>query len=64
MNLPNALVQEVVRAFYHDWYGEIVTELPTLRNGFITVPEGPGLGTKLQPGLKERSDAVVRRSAL
>ena len=64
LNATNTLVQEVVRAFYHDWYGEIVTELPPLRNGFITVPEGPGLGTKLQPGLKERSDAVVRRSAL
>jgi galactonate dehydratase len=62
LNATNTLVQEVVRAFYHDWYGEIVTELPPLKNGFITAPEGPGLGTKLRPGLKERPDAVVRRS--
>jgi len=25
LNAPNTLVQEVVRAFYFDWYGEIVT---------------------------------------
>ncbi len=62
LNATNTLVQEVVRAFYHDWYGEIVTELPPLKNGFITAPEGPGLGTKLRPGLKERPDAAVRRS--
>jgi galactonate dehydratase len=62
LNATNTLVQEVVRAFYHDWYGDIVTELPPLKGGFITAPEGPGLGTKLRPGLRERPDAVVRRS--
>ncbi|MBV9521996.1 MAG: mandelate racemase/muconate lactonizing enzyme family protein [Alphaproteobacteria bacterium] len=64
LNAANTLVQEVVRAFYHDWYGEIVTTLPPLQNGFITAPEGPGLGTKLQPRLKQRPDATVRRSAV
>ena len=62
LNATNTLVQEVVRAFYHDWYGEIVTALPPLKDGFITAPDGPGLGTKLQPRLRERADAVVRRS--
>ena len=63
LNATNTLVQEVVRAFYHDWYGEIMTALPPLKDGYITAPEGPGLGTRLQPKLRERPDAVVRRSA-
>jgi galactonate dehydratase len=62
LNAPNALVQEIVRAFYHDWYDEIVTDLPPLKDGYITAPEGPGLGTKLRQGLRERPDAIVRRS--
>jgi len=64
MNCPNTLVQEVVRAFYHDWYGKLVTALPPLKNGFITAPAGPGLGTQLQPDVLKRKDARIRRSAL
>ena len=43
LNAPNALVQESVRAFYRTWYRELVTTLPTVENGYITVPPGPGL---------------------
>jgi galactonate dehydratase len=64
MNAPNALVQEVVRAFYHDWYQEFLTALPPLRDGYIAAPAGPGLGTKLQPDVAKRKDASVRRSVL
>jgi galactonate dehydratase len=63
-NATNTLVQEVVRAFYHDWYRDLVTELPELKDGYITAPSGPGLGIKLQPGVPRRKDAVIRRSAL
>jgi len=61
---PNALVQEVVRAFYHGWYRELVTQLPPLKDGFIEAPEGPGLGIALKPGLRERPDARLRVSRL
>jgi galactonate dehydratase len=64
MNAPNTLVQEVVRAFYHGWYGEIVTQLPPLANGHITAPAGPGLGTALRPEIKKRKDATIRVSKL
>lgn len=63
-NAPNTLVQEVVRAYYHDWYRDIVTELPPLEAGHIRIPGGPGLGTRLLPDLKRRPDAIVRRTAL
>lgn len=62
LNCTNTLVQEVVRAFYHDWYGDLVTQLPPLKDGYITAPSGPGLGTRLQPAVLTRKDARIRRS--
>ncbi len=64
LNATNCPVQEMVRAAYFDWYRELVTELPPLENGMIRAPDGPGLGTKLQPDVVKRADATVRRSAL
>jgi len=51
LNAPNALIQESVRAFYKTWYRDLVTALPEVRNGRITVPPGPGLGMELSPDL-------------
>ncbi len=51
LNAPNALVQESVRAFYKTWYRDLVTALPTVTNGMITVPPGNGLGMELNPEL-------------
>ncbi len=51
--MPNALIQESVRAFYKTWYGDLVTALPTVENGMITVPPGPGLGMELNPELDQ-----------
>jgi L-alanine-DL-glutamate epimerase-like enolase superfamily enzyme len=59
MNATNALIQETVRAFYSGWYTELVTDLPQIEAGYLTPPQGPGLGTKLLPGLSERPDAHV-----
>jgi L-alanine-DL-glutamate epimerase-like enolase superfamily enzyme len=63
LNAPNALIQETVRAFYTGWYKELVTDLPEIRNGFVHPMTGPGLGTRLQPGVLERKDATIRRTA-
>ena len=51
LNAPNALVQESVRAFYRTWYRDLVTALPEVADGQITVPPGPGLGLDLNPDL-------------
>ena len=64
VNLPNALVQESVRAYYTGWYKELVTALPTVADGYVAPPEGPGLGTELLPDLRERPDAHLRTSRL
>ena len=60
LNAPNALVQESVRAFYNGWYRDLVTALPTVKNGMITVPPGPGLGMELHPDL-DRAFTTSRR---
>ena len=62
LNAPNALIQESVRAYYRTWYRDIVTALPEVSDGFITVPPGPGLGLELAPDLEKRFTATVRIS--
>jgi len=62
LNAPNALIQESVRAYYKTWYRDLVTTLPEVRDGFITVPKGPGLGMELAPDITERFAATVRIS--
>jgi len=62
LHLPNAIVQESVRAFWSGWYGELVTALPTIEDGMVSTPPGPGLGTELRPEVLERADVHVRSS--
>lgn len=62
LNAPNALVQESVRAFYRTWYRDLVTALPEVKDGMITVPPGPGLGQELHPDL-DKAYTVHRRSS-
>src|SRR5262245_13809847 len=64
MHLPNAMIQESVRAFWTGWYAELVTALPVIENGMVAAPSGPGLGTSLRPEVFERADARVRSTAL
>ncbi|HEX5794247.1 MAG TPA: mandelate racemase/muconate lactonizing enzyme family protein, partial [Geminicoccaceae bacterium] len=60
---PNALVLETVRSYTRGFYRDLVTTLPRIENGYAYPLTGPGLGTALDPDLRSRSDATVRRSA-
>jgi L-alanine-DL-glutamate epimerase-like enolase superfamily enzyme len=60
ISLPNAMIQEFVRAYYSSWYRDLVTELPRVEKGYVYPLSGPGLGTALQPSVLERADAVRR----
>lgn len=62
LNAPNALVQESVRAFLRTWYRDLVTALPEVKGGMITVPPGPGLGMDLHPDL-DRIFTTSRRTS-
>ena len=65
MHARNALIQESVRAFYTGWYKELVTTLPRIENGEVTIDfTAPGLGTELLPDLHKRKDAVQNFSRL
>ncbi|RIX71897.1 enolase C-terminal domain-like protein, partial [Acidovorax cavernicola] len=59
---PNAIFQEVVRAFLSTFYKDLVTELPVLENGYLLRPDKPGLGTSLAPRVKRDPAATTRRS--
>jgi galactonate dehydratase len=63
LNAPNALIQESVRAFYRGWYPEVMTAIPAIENGFVTVPEGAGLGCELRPDIAQRFAVSRRRTA-
>jgi galactonate dehydratase len=63
LHAPNALIQESVRAFFTGWYKELVTELPVVKNGMISLSDKPGLGLELLPDLHQRADATVRLSS-
>lgn len=64
LHTRNCFIQEMVRAFYYGWYGELVTQLPPVENGRIRAPAGPGLGLELQPDVRTRPGAQTRRSTL
>lgn len=62
LNAPNALIQESVRAFYKGWYPEVVTAVPIVEDGFVTVPQGPGLGCELRSDIEDRFSVLKRLS--
>jgi galactonate dehydratase len=58
LHARNALIQESVRAFYTGWYKELVTDLPVVKNGEVTIDFAkPSLGLELLPDLDKRKDA-------
>ncbi len=64
LNAPNAAWQESVRAYYDGWYRDLVTALPTVSDGALSVSDAPGLGMELSPGLLARPDLIRRRRTL
>ncbi len=61
-HLPNTLIQEVVRAFLHGFYRDLVTHVPEINRGFLAPPDASGLGVELLPDFRQRPGARVRRS--
>ncbi|MDP9335965.1 MAG: mandelate racemase/muconate lactonizing enzyme family protein, partial [Actinomycetota bacterium] len=63
VSMTNAIIQEIVRAYFYGWYDKLVTALPTFENGMLRPPEGPGLGTELQPDILDRPGVSSRMSS-
>lgn len=47
MSESNGFIQEVSRAYLRTWYPKLVTGTPTVVNGMLSAPEGPGHGVVL-----------------
>lgn len=60
LHATNTLIQESVRAFYTGWYRELVSGLPSIERGMVTISDAPGLGLTLAPDIERRADAIVR----
>jgi L-alanine-DL-glutamate epimerase-like enolase superfamily enzyme len=63
LHLPNAILQESVRAFWDGWYRELVTAVPRIEDGMVSAPPGPGLGVELRGEVFERRDARIRSTS-
>lgn len=59
---PNVMMQETNRAYYKGWYDKFIEPNVVVRDGFLMPPEGPGLGTRLKAGVRDRPDATVEVS--
>lgn len=62
VSVPNAVMQETVRASLRTWYQDFLTDLPPIKDGQISPPTGPGLGTALQPDIRSRTGVSTRIS--
>lgn len=63
-NAPNAMYQEMVRAYVNHVYPKWVDFVPQVDEGTIALPNGAGLGANLAPDLAERPGYRARHSDL
>ena len=56
----NAKVQETVRASLRSWYPKMVSSLPTISNGMITLDGTPGLGTDLSESYLNSPELITQ----
>jgi galactonate dehydratase len=63
-HVPNLYILESVRRHYLKEYQGLVTDTLPAQQGFLPVPESPGLGMDLDPSVFEREDVEVRSVAL
>jgi galactonate dehydratase len=64
LNAENALVQEMVRAYYFGWYDELVTGQPVFEAGRLRPADAPGHGVAIRDEVRSWDDLEVRSSPL
>jgi L-alanine-DL-glutamate epimerase-like enolase superfamily enzyme len=62
LHAPNALMQEMVRAYYFGWYDELVEGLPVFEAGRLRPAARPGHGAALRGGVRAWDDMRIRVS--
>jgi galactonate dehydratase len=63
LTAPNAVAQEVVRAFINGWYADLVSGLPAIVDGYVQAPMRPGHGIELRPERLDQADVSRRRTS-
>jgi len=53
-SMPNFLIQEYHAEFYEPHYFQVVQGLPRQKDGYVNLPEGPGLGISLDNELLDK----------
>src|SRR6185503_2009639 len=59
LHIPNALIMETVRGYLDGWYRDVVTDELPVSEGHLSLPNQPGLGTRLRDEPLARPDARV-----
>ena len=57
-HIPNLYYVESVRAFYKEYFAILTDFAPTVSDGHLDIPEGPGLGVNLLDSALERGDLI------
>jgi galactonate dehydratase len=63
LHAENALLQEMVRAYYFGWYAEVVDGLPEFEAGRLRPPNRPGHGAVLRDEFRAADDVRIRSSS-
>jgi L-alanine-DL-glutamate epimerase-like enolase superfamily enzyme len=61
LHIPNALIMEAVRSYTcaEGWYSDVVTDRIPISEGHLSLPDKPGLGTRLRDDFTSRPNARV-----
>jgi L-alanine-DL-glutamate epimerase-like enolase superfamily enzyme len=61
--LPNFMIMESNYWKYTHQFPYFINNVPVPENGFVTAPEGPGLGAEIRPEIFKNGDAIVETVA-
>ena len=62
-SLTNFYIMESVYHLYNDVYPHFIANVPVPEKGYVTAPEGPGLGIEFREEPFKNGDAVVETIA-
>jgi len=64
LHLPNATIMEHVRGYVDGWYQDVLVDRVPVERGELSLPDRPGLGTRLHDDFAQRPGACVEVSRL
>ena len=59
LHAPNGLIMETVRGYLDGWYDDVLQDRIPVADGRLTLPDRPGLGTRLREDFTSRPNARV-----